>query len=97
MRQTINTNNADGDVMMLFGNALTMLQQQGEAGIYNLALLPEYMLLHVSAGIMLLSHSALLPLLLDLLCMSPTMLLAGMNSYEDKYGPFQEKSGGSCA
>ncbi|CAK0787609.1 hypothetical protein CVIRNUC_010831 [Coccomyxa viridis] len=29
MRQTINTNNADGDVMMLFGNALTMLQQQG--------------------------------------------------------------------
>lgn len=30
MRQTINTDNADGDVMTLFGNALTMLQQQGE-------------------------------------------------------------------
>ena len=30
MRQTINTDIADGDVMTLFGNALTLLQQQGE-------------------------------------------------------------------
>lgn len=30
MRQVINTNTADADVMALFGNALTMLQQQGD-------------------------------------------------------------------
>ena len=30
MRQTINPNTSDPDVMMLFGNALSTLQQQGE-------------------------------------------------------------------
>ena len=30
MRQTINPNTSDPDVMMLFGNALNTLQQQGE-------------------------------------------------------------------
>ena len=30
MRQTINSNTSDPDVMMLFGNALSTLQQQGE-------------------------------------------------------------------